>query len=291
MIKAVLQYLKKTPLGVRALSIWNSWGLLYLWKVPTSPSWSEDGVSEDHPADPQSTSLMVDHEQSDLSELKRFVSTPGVDQARVEFILEELRNEIGREESRNDKIEAKAHSLVAWFTIILTLSIQGSTLLRGSPFLAFVGVLIVFCILFAILFALRATRVTAYLLPKPLRHTLWQDHKLMSQKGYRAFELVTVVHGLKNVANTKATYVDFAQSWVRNGVILIAFLAGIILLFPGSLTTNLSSTPTATMPPIVSSTPTATLTLVPTATQTISPSPTLSATATSVPTATPQATP
>lgn len=232
------------------------------------------------------------------------------DEAKLNDAIDYCASLLKNEESRADKIESKAFTLIGITGIAAGLITGFAGLLLDSVKIPSVFVLIfattfyllvVVSLMLTISLAVKVVIISDYRFTYPSANDIFQlsDASLRYVKHERAASLFYSFAQNVRVINRKATYLAGAQLWFRNSIILLLFLTLVLAAYIpfkalGSAATIVgpTSVPISTDTPQPLSTPTLTSTSLPTATPTFTPTytPTSTTTHTATHTPTPTAT-
>lgn len=213
---------------------------------------------------PQAMKSFEDHYQKlDLEQTKDLIQK-----------LEKLETD---EEKRQEKIEAKALSLVSFVGLSSAFVVSLVTLLSSSQFseilrqrVVVVYTLVILSLFIIVVLAIKAIRVGKFSFMYPQITNLWEREGMSEIGYYRETARILLRSYFHNhgIINDKASFVAGAQDWFRNTIILLMLMTTFIVFTPNPTQSNL--VPPITVTPIVA--PTALQSVTPSETSTSTPS-------------------
>lgn len=223
-----------------------------------------------------------------------------LDLEQTKDLIQELTKLASDEDKRQDKIEAKALSLIS-FTGLSSAFVAGLvTVLSSAQFsealrqrVVIVYSFVLLSLFITVVLAIKAIRVGKFSFMSPHITNLWERDG-MDEIAYRRDQARTLLRSYfhnHGIINDKASFVAGAQDWFRNTIMLLMLMTAFIIFTPNQ--TQSTSTPTHTATQTTA--PTTTPTVAPSETSTLTPvpseTPTLTSTPTSIPMPTPTVTP
>lgn len=232
--------------------------------------------------DPIAMKSFDDHQKLNLEQTKE--------------LIQELTKLASDEDKRQDKIEAKALSLIS-FTGLSSAFVAGLvTVLSSAQFsetlrqrVVIVYSFVLLSLFITVVLAIKAIRVGKFGFMSPYIANLWKREG-MSEIGYCRDQARTLLRSYfhnRGIINDKASFVAGAQDWFRNTIMLLMLMTAFIVFTPSQ------TQPAPTLPSTATQTivPTTTPTTTPSETSTATLSPSETSTSTPLPSDTPTATP
>lgn len=209
-------------------------------------------------------------------------------------LIQELTKMAADEDKRQDKIEAKAFSLIS-FTGLSSAFVAGLvTVMSSAQFsenlrhrVVIVYSFVLLSLFITVVLGIKAIRVGKFSFMFPHVTNLW-EREGMNEVAYRRDQARILLRSYfhnHGIINDKASFVAGAQDWFRNTIVLLMVMTAFIVFTPNQ------TSPTSTLPP--TATQTAISTIAPTAapSETATPMITPSETPTQMPSETPSPTP
>jgi len=197
---------------------------------------------------------------------------------QITDVIQELSKLKTDEDNRQEKIEAKALSLIS-FTGLSSAFVAGLVTVLGSAQYSEVlrqRVVIVYSLLLLSLFvtvvlAIKAIRVGKFSFMFPHITNFWEREDMTDIEYYRdqARDLLRSYIHNRGIVNDKASFVAGAQDWFRNTIMLLMLMIAFIVFTPSQTSSTGADSCTATPTPVYTATYTATPPLTPTPTSTL----------------------